>query len=100
MHPAPAEEGMAPPASVEQRPSKWWFVSAIVLAVAMAVLYISPLAVPLTEDLDRSWQTILGRDLVEAKQFGRDSVFQYGVLGYFVVLDAPYISELYWPRLV
>lgn len=47
-------------------------------------------------ELDLSWQQSLGRALREEHVFGREILFTYGPLGYF--LESPYDPALFWTR--
>ena len=80
--------------------SAWRLVAFLAATLALGFVYQTRTAPSAAEALDPSWQAVLGHDLLEARQFGVDNVFSYGVLGYFVATDAPYIPALYTMSLI
>src|SRR5262245_41912663 len=80
--------------------SAWRLVVFIAAALALGFIYQSKTAPSAADALDPSWQAVLGHDLLEGRQFGVDDVFAYGVLGYFVATDSPYIPGLYGISLI
>jgi hypothetical protein len=72
--------------------------SRVLVGIAVCVLgYLlicAPHPLP-AEHLDTSWQTVLGHDLLEGRQFGSETVFTAGPLGYFLVTIPPYVRGLY-----
>lgn len=65
-----------------------------------ALLWITRIAypdAPAGTDLDLSWGQALGWSLSHHLQFGVDTVFTFGPLGYF--FSSPYDADLFWTKL-
>src|SRR6187399_3327909 len=75
--------------------SAWRLLAFLAAALALGFVYQTRTAPSAGDALDPSWQAVLGHDLLEGRQFGVDNVIVYGVLGYFIATDAPYIPALY-----
>lgn len=80
--------------------STWCLIAFVAATLALGFLYQTKTAPSAADALDASWMAVLGHDLVEGRQFGVDTVFTYGVLGYFVAGDTPYIPALFTITLI
>src|SRR5262245_40046568 len=91
-------DGLGAPPARSRFP--WGLAACAAAALALGFIYQTKIAPSAADGLDPSWKAVLGHDLLEGRQFGRDNVFTCGLLGYFIADDAPYIPALFVPSLV